>query len=381
MATPTPPPASAAPSTRQKDFYRKIMNVDMPDTWDRKQAANAIAAEIMKRNGTLPAGAPNTPPPAAQGPKPNKKQKPKPVVQKMITTITWPVNPLPPIPPESMPFAHMVPSDRDLEIVEFVPRQPYWDHLADAHAECVSVQLVGPSGCGKSIMSKTLAYARQLPLLSISCDGKLNPRVLFGQLNIKAGTSGFTEGVFTQLSQVPSVIVLEEKNGLDSSVQMTFNRAFNNREFFIPEADNGKGKMYRLHPDCYLMGDCNPPGAKYQGAQKENVASIDRLLVMNIPQLEETEIKAILDKGTPSPYTDNLTKFYLQANEEIEKIGFRCAVTLRGLKRAKLLLGKGYSQKDAIEMSMLNAVRLTGGDEAADTIESLAKGIFNFTSK
>ena len=167
--------------------------------------------------------------------------------------------------------------------------------------------------------------------------------------------------------------MLEEKNGLDGSVQMTFNRAFNNREFFIPEADGGKGKMFRLHPRCFLVGDCNPPGAKYTGAQKENVASVDRLQIIKMNQMTKREIISILGQ---TQYAEKLADFYLAANEVINTNGFRCVVTLRGLERADKMLAKGYTEKDAIEMGVLNAIELTGGPDAAATVKSVAESGF-----
>lgn len=351
---------------RQAEYYKKLSGQDFPPSTTRQEASDLIEG-FLNNNPQFKGQSLKT-----MGPKPKAKSqppKPKPApVPKKMTTIAWPPSPLPPIDPLCVPFAHMIPT-MDEELSNFVPRQPYWDFLADSHADGVPLQFVGPPGCGKSLMPKALAYALQRPYLPISCDGKLNPRVLFGQINIKNGTSYFVEGDFTLFTQMPCIIALEERNGLDASVEMTFNRILNNRQFFIPEADHGKGKVYQLHKDCYIVQDCNPPGAKFTGAQKQNVATVDRVKVVNVQQLTAMEIIAILGGGT---HDDKLADLYLQANDAITVNGFRAAVTLRGLKRAAAMLAKGYSEKDAIELGLLNAIELTGGLDAKQVVTAIA---------
>lgn len=371
---------AASATSKQMEYYELLTQAagqakaSIPAGTNRQQASDMIDAFLtanpslrgrslkqlqgLAKTGTKPAPAP----------KPAAPPKPK----GNIVVYPW-GDPLPPIPQECLPFAHMVVKADDPEMQIFKPRTPYWDHLCDAHAKKRFLQLVGEPGCGKSVMEKALAYVKQVPYLPISCDGKLNPRTLFGQISIKNGTSFFTEGEVTRLLQVPSVIVLEERNGLDGSVEMTFNRILNNREFFIAEADGGQGKMYKLHPDCYIVQDCNPPGAKFTGAQKQNVATVDRVEVMKVPQLTRKEIIEIMDNHKEA---GRMADFYLQAADMIKTNGYRCSVTLRGLKRAVQMIDDGYTEKDAVELGVLNAIELTGGADAFAAVQSVAKGMF-----
>jgi hypothetical protein len=372
---------AAAATSKQLEYYELLTQAagqakqSIPAGTNRQQASDMIDAFLtanpslrgrslkqlqgLAKTGTKPAPAP----------KPAAPPKPK----GNVVVYPWPPNPLPPIPQECLPFSHMVVGSSDEEMQIFKPRKPYWDHLCDAHDKKRFMQLVGEPGSGKSVMEKALAYVLQVPYLAISCDGKLNPRVLFGQISIKNGTSFFTEGEVTKLLQVPSVIVLEERNGLDGSVEMTFNRILNNREFFIAEADGGKGKLYKLHPQCYIVQDCNPPGAKFTGAQKQNVATVDRVSVMKVPQLTKKEIVSIMDNHKDA---ERMADFYLQAADMIRTNGYRCAVTLRGLKRATQMIDDGYTEREAIELGVLNAVELTGGQDAFAAVQSVAKGMF-----
>jgi len=372
----------ALPCTPRQAEYFKLLNeaISKPDLMapgTDRQAANDMIAALLTANPSLRGRSLKQLQAKASGVKaqPVARKPRAPAVPKQVGNIVvypWGAA-LPPIPPECMPFEHLVVKADDPEMMAFKPRHPYWDYLCDAHHDGRFMRLEGEPGCGKSVMEKALAYVRQVPYLPISCDGKLNPRTLFGQISIKNGTSFFTEGEVTRLTQVPSVIVLEEANGLDGSVQMTFNRITNNREFFIPEADGGQGKVYKLHKDCYLVQDCNPPGAKFTGAQKENVATVDRLSVMKVPQLSAKEIVDILDNH---PLAGRMADFYLQAADMVRTNGFRCSVTLRGLKRAVWLIDKGYTERDAIELGVLNAVELTGGQDASLALRSVAKPLF-----
>lgn len=356
---------SNAPATpRQGEYYKQLTGQMLPAGCTRLGASDLIAEAV--NTGCQKASKPRSPKKTPQAKTATSQ------AQSLKTAYPWPPSPVP-IEPAVEPFKDMIPKDDDPDIVSFVPRQPYWDQLSDAHADGRFTLFVGEAGVGKTTMSKAIAYARQLPWLLISCDGKINPRVLFGQINIKAGTSGFTEGIFTMLSQVPSVVTFAEWNALDGSVATMFNEIFNNRRFFVPEADAGRGRTFHLHPRCFLVADCNPPGARYTGAQRSNVASVDRLQVINVAQLSTDEVVAILGS---TPKADKLAEVYVQANEMIRAQGLRASVTIRGLKRTAQLLAKGYTEKDAIDLGILNAVELTGGADARQAVEGLARTRF-----
>jgi dynein-related subfamily AAA family protein len=375
---------TASATSKQTAYYELLTEAagakaSIPAGTDRQSASDLID-QFLTANPSLRGrslkqlqglakggGIPKVTPAKAPAAKP---AAPKPASKMQV--YPWPPV-LPAIPAECLPYQHLVVKADDPEMLIFKPRTPYWDWLCDAHFNGRFMQLVGEPGCGKSVMEKALAYVTQVPYLPISCDGKLNPRTLFGQISIKNGTSFFTEGEVTKLTQVPSVIVLEERNGLDGSVEMTFNRMLNNREFFIPEANGGQGQLYKLHPKCYIVQDCNPPGAKFTGAQKQNVATVDRVSVMKVPMLTRAEIIRILDNHKDA---GRMADFYLQAADMIKTNGFRCSVTLRGLKRATVLIDTGYTEKDSIELGVLNAIELTGGQDAFAAVQSVAKGMF-----
>jgi len=277
--------------------------------------------------------------------------------------------------PLVQPYAELIPKADDPDIKGYVPRQPDWGALCDAYADGDFVLEVGESGTGKTTNGKALAYALNIPWLLISCDGRLPTRELVGQLNIKNGTSFFTEGVFTKLSQVPSVIHLAEFNALDQgNGAMFFQEVTNNRRFFVKEADGGQGKVYHLHRKCFLLFDCNPPSARYTGTQRSNVASVDRLRVLNVQALRADEIVAILGPGAME--ADKLADLYVKAMDMIHTSGLRAVVSIRGLKRAAHMMSKGYAPKEAVEMGVLNAIELTGGKDAREAVEGLAKTMF-----
>jgi hypothetical protein len=277
---------------------------------------------------------------------------------------------------------------KDDDMSAFVPREPYYGILKLLHKHRISALLNGEAGVGKTTMGKALAFEENLPWLLISMDNMLSIRELFGQINIKDATSGWTPGVFTLLTQVPSVIHIAEANASDSGKNFILHEILCNRRFYVKEANGGAGQVFYLHPECYILLDGNPPGARYSGANQYNIAFLDRPAVINIPVWNEHDIKMFISgdvkpSGTAlklskqSVNPDQIASFYHQVSDIISSNKFRAMISLRGVKRLMSLLELGVPLKTALEVSVLNHLRLGGGQDPHVAATTIAKSIWN----
>ena len=358
---------SSSATPRQTAYYAQLTGQLLPPGSSRQDASDLIAEALAKRMGAPSAQPPNAPPAKRKAPKPKPTALPlKP------QSYTWPpTNPV--IRAESVAYAELVPKADDADIGGFVVREPYWKQVNDAYERRMPLLLTGEAGTGKTTLPRALAHARGLPHLLISADNDLSTRELFGQVNIRDGASFFVEGLFTKLSQVPSLIHVSEFNAMDGGRNMIWQQINNDRRFYVKEAEYGKGKTYALHEDCWIVFDGNPPSARYNGSNRYNVASLDRLAVVEVSPWTREEVLSLL-VGVPD--AEKLTDFYVATSEIIRKEGYRAMVSIRGVKRMASLLAGGYTEGEALTIGVLNQVGLTGGDAALEAVKAEARKYF-----
>jgi MoxR-like ATPase len=273
------------------------------------------------------------------------------------------------------PFSltNYVPNDADPEIVGYKPRKEYLAALSSYLDRKLSVLMIGEAGTGKTSLARYYSYSAKLPFLEVSCDSLLGFRELLGQVNITDGTSHFIEGLFTKFIQQPSVILLDEITALDPGKNFMLHQLLNSREFFIKEAERGKGQTYRLHPECRVILACNPPNAKYPGTNRLNVALVDRPQVIWVDDLTLAEVKQI----TPdTKHKDSLIRFYTDARSMIQKNSLRTTFSVRALKKISHAVAAGTNINDALHHGFLNGVRATAGDEGYRAVLGVASTIW-----
>lgn len=357
---------AGSPATpRQSTYYTQLTGQPLPQGATRQDASDLIAQALIK---TLGAGTGK----AAKTASAKRAAVPRPTLLPKAPVYPWPpANPV--IRAESVEYAGLVPKTEDDDIAGFVVREPYWRQVNDAYERRMPLLLTGEAGTGKSTLPRALAHARGLPHMLISADNDLSTRELFGQVNIKDGTSFFVEGLFTKLSQVPALIHVSEFNAMDAGRNMVWQQINNDRRFYVKDAEFGKGKTYTLHEDCWIVFDGNPPSARYNGSNRYNVAQLDRLAVVEVGQWTRDEVMALLSAAKDA---EKLVEFYLAANEAIRKDGYRAMVSIRGVKRVAALLEDGYAEPEALAIGVLNQVGLTGGDSAHEAVKAEARKFF-----
>jgi len=269
--------------------------------------------------------------------------------------------------------ADFIPKTDDPDILNYKPR-PEYKIMVDALEHGENVMLIGEAGTGKTSGVKFYASQAKLPFLHISCDNLLEFGEVLGYQGLKNGNTHFTEGALIKLAcENPAIVLFDEITMIDAGKNGRLNVFAENRKFFVKEANGGAGRYYTLHPKTKIVFAGNPPTALYVGAGKLNIALISRTRVIWTPTFTPAELKRIFNG---EPRSDEVIKFYTEAKEAIETQKLRTTFSIRDVKKIFDALKRGYSIKDALTTSYLNAVKMTAGQEVYDSFLKLSLMIF-----
>jgi MoxR-like ATPase len=212
----------------------------------------------------------------------------------------------------------------------------------------------GKQGTGKTFSHEHYAYKRQLPFFLYSCheDFKLNK--LFGDKTIENGSVVFKENLFVQALQNPSVVLFDEVNAINNKESFPFHALLQNRELFVKDADNGNGKVYRLHKECRIGFAQNPKSAKYLGGNVKRSNFLGRCTFITYPEFTKIDIrKAIAKKfNLSSDEIMKFTTFYFNCIKALDQAQIPVDISIRQLNSVIELYLAGLPLREAIEDGM-----------------------------
>jgi len=236
---------------------------------------------------------------------------------------------------------------------DYYKRKEYWDIMEKFYKVRQSLFLWGEAGVGKTMLVEQFAAEKGVAYLEISLDVGFSPKEVFGGWMLRDGKTIWKEGLFVILTQVPSVILLDEITATDPAMMFQFHQLLASKKLFVREAF-GTGKEYKVHPDCWIVFAGNPPTAKYVGTTKLNWAFLSRLYAVEVlpPSKDEFEKILNLDKKIFGKLYDYYEKF----REGIKTNNLRTSFSLREMKKIKILLDSGMDLETAINYAFINVV-------------------------
>ena len=167
----------------------------------------------------------------------------------------------------------------------------------------------GAQGTGKTMSHRYCAHVHKLPQLIISCFEDMTLAKFFGNSTIKNGSIEYKEGIFVRLTQAPSFLTFDEINAVGNSKTFDFHALLENRQLFIKDANNGDGKMFKLHPDCKIGFAQNPKSAKYSGGNIKGSAFLGRCSFLDYPQFTKAQINKAITMKFPDVVEEDRSKF------------------------------------------------------------------------
>lgn len=237
----------------------------------------------------------------------------------------------------------------------------------------------GKQGTGKTFSHMYYAYKAGLPFFLFSCYENMKLRKLFGDKTIINGNVVFKEGLFVKAIQSPCVILFDEINAIENSSSFDFHALLENRELFVKDADDGNGRIYKLHPDCKIGFAQNPKSAKYLGGNIKPSNFLGRCTYLTYPEFTKKEIDAALKMKFPDMPKDDRDKFstfYFACCETIEKASIPVDISIRQLNNIVELWGSGLSLKEAIEDGLTSILEAISQPKAKESFFRLAQAVW-----
>jgi MoxR-like ATPase len=237
----------------------------------------------------------------------------------------------------------------------------------------------GKQGTGKTFSHEYYAYKKQLPFFLLSCHPDFKLEKQFGDKTIENGSIVFRESLFVEAFQNPSVICIDEVNAIDNKESFPFHAMLQNGELYIKDANDGKGKIYRKHPDCRIGFAQNPKSAKYLGGNVKPSNFLGRCTFITYPEFTRDDIKKAITKKFTALKKEEVTKFtqfYFAALKAIDKGQIPVDISIRQLNSVIELYLAGLPLRESIEDGMSSIMEAASQPTNKEVFWRLAQGIW-----
>lgn len=213
--------------------------------------------------------------------------------------------------------------------------------------------LAGPKATGKNVLAENLAYLFGRPSWNISFHINVDASYLIGSDTFDGSKVVFRPGPICQCARCGGFGVLDEINMAKNEAMAVLHATLDHRR--ILEV-SGYDRM-ELHPATRFIGTMN---FGYAGTRELNEALGSRFVVLQMPVIEEKQLRRLFLREYPEINKDMLSQlcavFYELDDKAASAEISAKAVDLRGLLDAVALMRAGLAPLDAMDMGVTNKV-------------------------
>lgn len=216
-----------------------------------------------------------------------------------------------------------------------------------------NILLVGAKSTGKNVLAENLSAIFHRPMWNVSFHVNIDSSILIGTDTLKDGEVIFRKGPVTKACEAGGFLVLDEINMARNEAMATLHSVLDYRRIIdIPAYD-----LIKIHPATRFIATMN---YNYEGTRELNEALLSRFVIIDMPTIEEENLKILLKENYPNLKEEMLSQiiklFYdikLKAdNNEISEN----AIDLRGIFDSLDLAKNGLEYNEALKMCLVNKV-------------------------
>ncbi len=176
--------------------------------------------------------------------------------------------------------------------------------------------IFGPTGCGKTSCVKQIVRKLNYPVYEITGHNRLEFPEMVGHHTIQDGNMHFAYGPLALAMKHGGVFMINEIDLLDPATAAGLNSVLDGAPLTIPE--NG-GEIIKAHPLFKFIATANSNGAgdqtgMYQGILRQNIAFLDRFVLVEAGYLTSDIETELVKKHTPALPEDLVSKMVKYAN-------------------------------------------------------------------
>jgi len=265
-------------------------------------------------------------------------------------------------------------SDTQSNAITYIQRDVFDKALKLFKTTSNPIMAIGPTGSGKTRMWAEVAKTMKMGFSRYCVDDTVSLRELLGEFILvrdgDATTTKLNLGQMAQDLKKPMMVCIDELNRMSENKISPLNQITDSRRIYI--------KSYgtiELHPECRIVGTMNPYSGIYGGTHKTDASLINRFLCMEVPQFNKEELERILPK-TDKDFIAKLISFYLKTQEAILKQELDFEFSIRNLAYICEAMDAGLSLNEAVDVGVIQAVKLTSDKDQADLVLNMAVGVF-----
>lgn len=182
--------------------------------------------------------------------------------------------------------------------------------------------LFGPTGCGKTSCVKQVVRALNYPVYEVTGHNRLEFPEMVGHHTVQQGSMRYEYGPLARAMRHGGLFLLNEIDLLDPSTAAGLNSVLDGYPLTIPE--NG-GELIVPHPLFKFAATANSNGGSdqtglYQGVLRQNLAFMDRFVLVEATYLEESAELAILKNYVGRDLSDDILARMLRFANAVRKL-------------------------------------------------------------
>lgn len=200
--------------------------------------------------------------------------------------------------------------------------------------------LYGPTGCGKSSLIRQLSARLNYPVFEVNGHERLEVADLIGHLTVRNGNMEWQDGPLVCAMRTGGLFLLNELDLCAPSMLAGLNTILDGAPLCIAE---NSGELVPSAPSFRFVATANTSGSGdefglYQGAMRQNIAFLDRFLVVQAdypaPEVEER----LLHKKFPAlppilltqmvAFAGEIRRQFMGNTDPTDSLQNRCEVTL-----------------------------------------------------